>query len=149
MPTIERTALVPYAANDMYALVIDVAAYPDFLPWCKGGEVQSQTKTEQFASVSINAVFSQTEFQTRNQLIPGERIEMELDKGPFKHLRGKWDFKQLGDQGCKITLLVDYEFSSAMMGRALSPVITRVCDTLVDAFIERAGDVVANPRLDP
>ena len=71
-------------------------------------------------------------------------IEMELDDGPFKHLRGKWDFKQLGDKGCKITLLVDYEFSNAMMGRALSPIITRVCDTLVDAFIERAGDVVTS-----
>ena len=128
----------------MYALVVDVGAYPEFLPWCKGAKVQSQTETEQFASVAINAVFSQTEFQTRNQLIYGERIEMELDDGPFKHLRGKWDFKQLGDKGCKITLLVDYEFSNAMMGRALSPIITRVCDTLVDAFIERAGDVVTS-----
>ncbi len=141
MPTIERSALVPYAAKDMYALVLDVDSYPEFLPWCKGGSVQSLTENEQFASVCINAVFSQTEFQTRNQLISDERIEMELDEGPFKHLRGQWDFKQLGDQGCKITLLVDYEFSSVIMGRALSPVITRVCDTLVDAFIERASDI--------
>lgn len=140
MPTIERTALVPHLAKDMYALVVDVASYPEFLPWCSAASVQSQTDSAQEASVSINAVFSQTEFRTKNQLSSGERIVMELDDGPFKHLKGEWDFKALGDSGCKITLVVDFEFSSAMMGRAISPVFTKVCDTLVDAFIQRAND---------
>ncbi len=140
MPTIERTALVPHPAKAMYELVVDVASYPQFLPWCAGAAVQSQTETEQCASVSINAVFSQTEFQTRNQLLPTERIVMELDDGPFQHLSGEWVFKALGDSGCKITLVVDFEFSNALLGKAISPVFTRVCDTLVDAFIQRANE---------
>jgi len=139
MPTIERTALVPHRAADMYALVVDVPSYPEFLPWCSGASVQSQTATHQQASVSINAVFSQTEFRTNNQLSADERIVMELEDGPFKHLRGAWAFKALGDAGCKITLVVDFEFSNAIMGRAISPVFTKVCDTLVDAFIQRAN----------
>lgn len=142
MPKIERTALVPHLARDMYALVLDVGRYPEFLPWCSGAAVQSQTDTAQQASVSINAVFSQTEFRTHNQLRADERIVMELEDGPFKHLRGEWVFKALGDAGCKITLVVDFEFSNAMMGRAISPVFTKVCDTLVDAFIQRANDTL-------
>ncbi len=142
MPTIERTALVPHLAKDMYALVLDVASYPEFLPWCSGASVQSETDLAQQASVSINAVFSQTEFRTNNALSADERIVMELEDGPFKHLRGEWVFKALGDAGCKITLVVDFEFSNAMMGRALSPVFTKVCDTLVDAFIQRANETL-------
>ncbi len=138
MPIIERSALVPYSADDMYLIVTDVGAYPEFLPWCSGASVQSQTESDQQASVSINAVFSQTEFQTRNQLEPGEKITMQLVEGPFKYLKGEWDFKQLGDSGCKVTLVVDFEFSNRVLGRAISPVFTKVCDTLVDAFIKRA-----------
>lgn len=138
MPIIERSALVPYSADEMYLIVTDVGAYPEFLPWCSGASVQSQSESNQRASVSINAVFSQTEFQTHNQLHPGEKIVMELEEGPFKHLKGEWVFKQLGDSGCKVTLVVDFEFSNRVLGRAISPVFTKVCDTLVDAFIKRA-----------
>jgi len=142
MPTIERTALVPHRAPDMYALVVDVASYPEFLPWCASAAVQSQTETEQQASVSINAVFSQTEFRTVNQLSRNERIVMELADGPFNYLKGEWVFKALGDAGCKITLVIDFEFSNAMMGRAISPVFSKVCDSLVDAFIQRANETL-------
>lgn len=144
MPTIERSALVPYRAEDMYAIVADVTAYSDFLPWCAGSAVQSQTQDEQCASVTINAVVSQTAFHTKNQLRAGESIIMELEDGPFKHLRGEWGFKALGDAGCKITLVVDFEFSNLILRRTLSPVFTRVCDSLVGAFIKRADDTLSD-----
>jgi len=140
MPTIERSALVPYLADDMYNIVVDVAAYPEFLPWCQGGSVQSQNETEQRATVAINAVFSQTEFKTVNALDPGQSISMALEDGPFKHLTGRWEFKPLGDAGCKVTLSIDFEFANTMIASAIAPVFTRVCDTLVDAFIQRAND---------
>jgi len=138
MPTIERSALVPFKAPDMYDLVIDVASYPEFLPWCAGAAVQSQTPTEQHASVTIQAVFAQTEFRTRNELITGSQVNMTLEDGPFKHLTGYWHFKPLGDAGCKVSLEVDFEFANAMLARAVQPAFTRVCDSIVDAFIARA-----------
>jgi len=144
MPIIERSALVPYRAEDMYAIVVDVSAYPDYLPWCAGAAVQSQTHDEQRASVTINAVVSQPAFHTKNRLHPGESILMELEDGPFTHLRGEWGFKALGDMGCKITLVVDFEFSSPIIRNTLSPGFTRVCDSLVDAFIQRANDTLGN-----
>jgi len=140
MPTVERSALVPFRNDDMYALVIDVAAYPEFLPWCAGGQVQSQTDIEQLASVSLNVVFKQTEFRTRNTLQPGHAVLMALEDGPFNTLTGEWGFKPLGDAGCKVSLRVDFEFSSPVLARAIQPAFTRVCDTLVDAFIRRAHD---------
>ncbi|MCP5086740.1 MAG: ubiquinone-binding protein, partial [Rhodobacteraceae bacterium] len=36
MRRVSRHALVPYAADQMYALVENVVAYPEFLPWCTG-----------------------------------------------------------------------------------------------------------------
>jgi ribosome-associated toxin RatA of RatAB toxin-antitoxin module len=34
MRVINRSAIVPYSAPQMYRLVEDVESYPDFLPWC-------------------------------------------------------------------------------------------------------------------
>ena len=34
MTHINRSALVPYTAEQMYQLVDDVLQYPNFLPWC-------------------------------------------------------------------------------------------------------------------
>ncbi|HQT42767.1 MAG TPA: SRPBCC family protein, partial [Halothiobacillus sp.] len=39
MTTISRQIQVPYNAAQMYALVNDVAAYPQFLPWCESAKV--------------------------------------------------------------------------------------------------------------
>ena len=39
MRSVSRSALVPYSASDMFALVADVESYPDFLPWCSDVEV--------------------------------------------------------------------------------------------------------------
>jgi len=126
----------------MYALVVAVEHYPEFLPWCAAGQVLSQSETEQLASVAIKAVFTQTEFRTRNALQPGQSIIMTLEQGPFRNLSGEWRFKPLGDAGCKVSLRVEFEFASPVVARAIQPAFTRVCDTLVDAFIQRAHNTL-------
>jgi len=42
MRRVSRSALVPYSAEEMFALVEDVEAYPEFLPWCNEVEVHSR-----------------------------------------------------------------------------------------------------------
>ncbi|OZB56036.1 MAG: hypothetical protein B7X35_07200 [Halothiobacillus sp. 14-56-357] len=39
MTNITRQIHVPYSAAQMYHLVNDVAAYPEFLPWCDASRV--------------------------------------------------------------------------------------------------------------
>jgi ribosome-associated toxin RatA of RatAB toxin-antitoxin module len=71
-------------------------------------------------------------------LQPGKIIEVQLIDGPFKHLHGFWRFEPLGDNGCKVTLDMEYEFSSKLLGLAIGPVFTQIANTLVDAFCKRA-----------
>lgn len=125
----------------MYELVCDIESYPDFLPWCSGSRVDEQSDTHQLAAVSINQVLKQTEFSTRNQLLAGESIAMELVDGPFKHLHGTWTFQPLGDTACKVLLEIDFEFSSPIVAKMLSPAFNKVCDTIVNAFIKRADEL--------
>ncbi|HBS26478.1 MAG TPA: ubiquinone-binding protein, partial [Gammaproteobacteria bacterium] len=38
MSSINRQALVPYSPEQMFALVDDINAYSQFLPWCASSE---------------------------------------------------------------------------------------------------------------
>ena len=66
---------------------------------------------------------------------------MQLVEGPFSELHGRWRFDPLGDAGCKISLFLEYEFSSKMVSVVVGPVFNKIANTLVDAFQKRAVEV--------
>lgn len=143
MKKITRTALLPYSAQQVFDLVNDVASYPEFLPWCGDAEVVSQTEFEMQAKVTIARAGIKQTFSTRNHLVPGQRIEMNLVDGPFKALKGEWEFKVLDVDACKISFEVEFEVSSGLLNAAIGPIFEQIANTLVDAFCERAKQVYA------
>lgn len=141
MKKITRTALLPYSAQQVFDLVNDVASYPDFLPWCGGAEVLSSSSFEMNAKVTIAKAGIKQTFETHNHLVPGQRIQMNLVDGPFKSLRGVWEFKALDVDACKILFDVEFEVSSGLLSVAIGPIFEQIANTLVDSFCERAKQV--------
>lgn len=135
---IARSALVTYSPLDMYRLVHDVEAYPEFLNWCTGAEVHESDPELQVASLDILVGGVAQRFTTRNRLERGERLVMGLVDGPFRSLSGEWRFEPLGDAGSKISLALTFEVSSRLMKGAFSRGFARVADRLVRDFSERA-----------
>ena len=138
MDTIDRSALVHYTAQEMFALVSDVEAYPEFLPWCTGAEVLSREGAEICGRVGFAVGGVSKSFATCNQLRPYEEIDMQLLEGPFSQLQGRWRFDPLGEDGCKVSLFLEYDFSSKMVSLVVGPVFNKIANSLVDAFQKRA-----------
>lgn len=135
---IQRSALLPYPAQALYDLVNDVARYPEFLPWCSTTQVLEQTPELMRASLTVaKAGFSQ-HFVTRNTLVPGQSIEMNLEEGPFSQLHGLWVFKPLSDKACKISLDLAFDYAGPIVRATLGPLFNQAANTLVDAFCQRA-----------
>ena len=141
MDVVDRSALVHYSTDEMFALVSDIDAYPQFLPWCSGARVQSREQDEMIASIDFSVSGVSKSFTTRNRLKPGREISMQLVEGPFSQLEGRWRFEPLGDAGSKISLFLEYDFSSKMVSLAVGPVFNKIANTLVDAFQKRATEV--------
>jgi len=141
MPTIERSALVPYSAQQMYQLVNDVESYSEFLPWCGGSSVLEESESEMTARVDISKGPIQQHFVTRNELTDGEEIKLSLIEGPFKDLQGHWQFAAIGESGCRVTFNTRFSFRNALMEKTLGPVFNEICSRLVDAFVSRARQV--------
>lgn len=141
MPSIYRHALMPYSARQMFDIVNDVEKYPDFLPWCASGDIIEQADNMMEASILMKKGRLNHRFSTRNALIPGEKIHIELVNGPFKSLSGDWLFSKLPGDGCKIELRLQFEFSSKIISALIGPVFTQIANSLVDAFCQRAHQV--------
>ncbi len=141
MTTISRSALVPFSSAQMYALVNDIEAYPDFLPWCSGSSIVQQSDDEIEATVELSKGQLHKAFTTRNRLIKDQEIEMQLVEGPFKRLQGHWRFVEIEQLGCKISMEMEFEFSSKMMSLLIGPIFSQIAGSLVDAFCSRAKQV--------
>lgn len=135
---IQRSALLPYPAQALYDLVNDVASYPKFLPWCAASEVLEVSDNLMRASLTVAKGNVSQRFMTRNSLVLGQSIEMQLEEGPFSQLQGVWEFKALGDKACKISLDLTFDYAGPLVRATLGPLFTQAANTMVDAFCQRA-----------
>lgn len=141
MTVIRKSALVPYSADEMYALVADVESYGRFLPWCGGARIVARDADTVTAAIDIAYHGVHKSFTTRNTLVPGRQMELRLVDGPFRHLHGHWRFEPLDATACKVSLDLDFEFANRLLAFAVGPVFNHIANGLVESFRARAETV--------
>ncbi len=141
MAIVEKSALVPFSAQQMFELVNSVALYPEFLPWCNGADIKESSTTRIVATLAIAFKGIRQSFTTENTQTDGSYIDMNLVDGPFRSLTGRWEFLVLRENACKVSLKLDYEFSSRLLEQVVGPVFGNISNSLVDSFIKRAESV--------
>ena len=146
MPVVHKSALVPYSAAQMFALVDDVPRYPEFLPWCRSAREWCRSEDEVRASIELAKGGIRKTFTTLNRLQKDKMIEMRLLEGPFRHLEGFWRFESLAEDACRVSLDLEYEFSSALLKMTVGPVFDQISNTLMDAFCKRAAALYGKQR---
>jgi len=141
MALVEKSVLLSFSAEQMFALVDNVADYPKFLPWCGGTSVTVLDESKIRATVHINYHSVRQSFTTENVRVAPRRIDITLLDGPFKHLDGSWQFLALTPTACKIEFRLNYEFSNKLLEKVVGPVFHYIASTFVEAFIKRAEQV--------
>ena len=104
MKNINKSALVPFPAADVYKLVADIESYPEFLSWCSDAKILSDENNIVEASVSISYHKLNKAFTTHNINDPGKSIKMKLVDGPLQYLDGIWHFQELDAGSSKVIL---------------------------------------------
>ena len=141
MKTVEKSVLICFTAQEMFDLVVDVASYPQFLPWCDQTQIVESHENGMTARIGMAFGGLHKSFTTANSHLPGRQVQLDLVDGPFKQLNGVWNFIPLGqEQACRVELKLSYSFDS-MFGALVGPVFDKIATTLVDAFVKRAEAV--------
>lgn len=142
MKIVERSALVPYSADQMFTIINDIEGYPAFLPWCSGAEIINREDNEMVARLDIEKAGLKQSFTTKNiwdcRSSEQSQMEMLLVEGPFSHLKGLWSLQALGDDGCRVSIKLEFELNSRVMNATLGKVFGVASDKMVDAFCDRA-----------
>lgn len=141
MTAVYKSTVVPYTADEMYALVNDIESYPEFFHWCKKAQILYMTDTRLQATIAIEIGKIKQEFTTENHMQPGRSINIQLVEGPFKYLSGKWQFEPQINRSCKVTLDIRFEFRNKLLKMALNKPFNYILDSLVESFCKRAHDI--------
>jgi coenzyme Q-binding protein COQ10 len=147
MPTHHEVKTVPYTADQMYALVADVGAYPKFLPWNAAARIRSRVPGADGSEVMeadlvISFKVFRERFGSRVTLWPeARRIETEYLDGPFRKMVSEWQFRDRAEGGSEIEFFVDFEFRNAILQGIIGVVFNDAMQRVVRAFERRAAEL--------
>ncbi|PIB24779.1 ubiquinone-binding protein [Amylibacter kogurei] len=145
MPTHAEKRVMPYTPQQMYDLIADVNAYPDFLPWCSAARIRKRTEQDSTTILDADLVISfkvfRERFGSRVTLNPDDmQIDVEYLDGPFKYLNNHWKFNDHPD-GCEVDFFVDFEFKSKILQGLIGVVFNEAMQRIVGAFETRAKNL--------
>ena len=145
MPTHAERQILPYQPGQLFDLVVDVAKYPLFLPWCVAARLRAQTAKEIIADLTIGYGPFRETFTSRVTPSRPDRIDVRYEKGPFKYLNNHWLFLP-HDNGTEVGFFVDFEFNSRILQAAIGVVFNEAVRRMVAAFHKRAIAVYGPPK---
>jgi len=142
MTTIQRSALLPYAAERIFDLVNDIEAYPEFMRGCVGARILRREPDTIEAELVLSRGGITQRFVTRNHLSGGRLIRLQLVEGPFRKFSGHWCFEPLSPEACRVSLELAFQSRNALVGIAAGRLFDGVATEMVDCIVRRAGQVL-------
>jgi len=138
MPRHVEQRILPYTREQLFDLVADVGAYPQFLPWVVGARIRTSTPELLVADLMVGfKVFRET-FTSKVTLDRPNRIHVDYVNGPLKYLHNDWLFSQAGEGKTAIDFFVDFEFKNRLFESVAGAVFHEAVKRMVTAFEKRA-----------
>lgn len=150
MPNFHTQRRVAHSAAQMFDLVADVEAYPQFLPMCTGLKVRSRSSDGQghpvlIADMEVGYKAIRERFTSRVTMNRAAlKIDVEYIDGPFSHLNNIWRFTdeaRAGSPASKVDFNIDYQFRNKILGLLMGSMFDIAFRKFTSAFEERADRV--------
>lgn len=143
MPKHNETRRLPYTPEQMFDLVADVTAYPEFLPWVSAIRVRSNNETDMLADMIVGFKGLRETFTSRVVKERPDHVHVDYVDGPLKHLSNDWRFRPDGEGGVIIDFEVDFAFKNRMFEMLAGQVFDRALRKMIGAFEARAAELYA------
>ncbi len=145
MIKVKKTVLTHHQIESIYNLVKDINSYKSFLPGCTDSSIISSQLDEAgyeqvIAKIDVEKMLINTNFISQNTYIPNQRIDINLVKGPFSHLKGYWEFSSINDL-TKVCFYLEYQFNNFMLSKLYSAIFDTITQQILDAFLSRADSL--------
>jgi coenzyme Q-binding protein COQ10 len=133
------TRILPYTPAQLAELVADVEAYPRFVKWVNAMRVWNRREEApgvrlMDAEAAVGFSFLKERFSTwvrHDTNTPS--VEVGLLRGPFRHLKNRWDFRAV-PEGTRLEFVIDFAFRSPLLNAALQANFDRAVSLLIASF---------------
>lgn len=143
MPSFYETKILLNKASQIYALVMDIEKYPEFLPWCKHARIVDRSSDQNLqADLLIN--FKNFFERYRSDVNHGKSsensyfIDVMAIEGPFKNLVNRWQIEGISEQSCEVKFFIEFEFRSSLLNKMIGTIFTKAAEKMITAFEARA-----------
>ena len=140
MATVVREHLrLFHSADELFGLVLDVRAYPQFISQIKALRVLEEDGDELTAEARVRYKFVAESFTSRVRADrSSRRIDVSFVSGPFRTLVNNWRFHPLSDGSCLVDFYIEAEFKIGMLQMLLEANKARAGQVLVKRFSDEA-----------
>ena len=138
MVHIEESLKAPFTSRQMYDLVNDIEAYPEFIPACIDAGITNRQVNSIDAELILQKAGFSYRLKTHNSLFPHQRIELELISGPFSAFHGIWLFTEIDAYNSMIILQLDFKLKNNILKFALNKAFRKITREIISSFHQRA-----------
>ena len=138
MPSYHDVRPLACPADHVFGVVMDIAAYPEFLPWVADARVLSREDDALIAELVADFKGVRQVFRTIDRFIPGKLVNIHLLEGPFRSLESVWSFEETGETTCRVHFSIEFEFRNMILSMVASPIFGHACMTMAHVFEKRA-----------
>lgn len=135
-----------YSTVQLFDLVSDIEAYPEFIPWVSKVKILRKNgnivEAELFIKYKkLNSHFSSKVVMNQPESKSDDAsVKVFLIEGPFKHLMNEWIFVPT-PEGTELTFLIEFSFKSRILQKTIEPIFNKAADKITKIFEKRAKDV--------
>lgn len=125
MPYVESKIKINGAGAKIYDIVKDMAAYPNFMKDLVSVEILERGEGYTVSHWVSNVDGRKIVWTERDTFYPDElKITYAQTDGDLKKMEGQWTIEPQED-GCEVTLAVDFEFGIPMIAGLLNPILKK------------------------
>ncbi len=140
MPRHEEQRVLPYNPEDIFDIVADVGAYPEFLPWCITTRVYKKQGNSFYTDVVIGFKVFRESWTSQVETNRPNRISVDYIRGPMKHLHNEWTFTPHAE-GTLVDFILDFEFKNPVLQKLIGHLFEEAVHHMVMAFHKRAKEL--------
>ena len=138
----QEKRILPYHAEYLYKIILDVAEYQNFLPWCKKSRIiKNRSAHHQGIMIAellvgykaINEKFtSEIHYDDKKLHIMTYGI-----KGALKNMQSSWFFEEKGED-CIVHFSVSLSFHSSMLEKIFTSLFENAIARMANSFEQHA-----------
>lgn len=144
MPYKKISSTVPFNAEDLYNMILDVEKYSEFVPYCKSATIDTTINSGMLVTMKIEIPAVITKFKaeyqshvTYNDYNHTILIHNTQNGKLFKFMKSYWQIKPcIG--GASIVYEISFELMNPILNLTLSSLFLSHSEQMVDAFKKRA-----------